>query len=262
MHVILANYRSGSPAWARNNDYRVKYFCGGDESKVVALYPGRVSADILFLAGRIRSAQQKGELERLKLSPTLLAKKAEVDSMQRRGPADQQAFYDRIIAELQGKQIAMQGPSSALYKGQVVPDDWEDQVCGFFGVERVEHLYGMSEVQGGNHMCEYRRYHIAPTNIMFLMDPDTGETLPRSGVQTGRAAFYDLMASTYWGGFISGDELTVDWDTPCRCGRLSAHIDPRIERYSDKRGGDDKISCAAASEAHEAALDFLVGVDG
>ena len=31
-----------------------------------------------------------------------------------------------------------------------------------------------------------------------------------------------------------------------------------IERYSDKQGGgDDKITCVAADEAHRAALEFL-----
>jgi phenylacetate-coenzyme A ligase PaaK-like adenylate-forming protein len=289
MYVILPTYRSGAPMWARANDFRVKYVCGGDESKAFALYPGRVCADILFLAGRLRAAQQKGSLERLEMSPQLLARKAEFEIGQQRGPADLQAFFDRVICELGGKQIVLQGPSSTLYKlamalsergmkdafspdsvvvaaggakGQVIPQDWEEKVRRSFGVDRLVHIYGMSEVQGANLLCEHNRYHVEPTNILFLLDPDTGDTLPRSGVQTGRAAFYDLLASTYWGGFITGDELTVDWSSPCPCGKQSPHIAAKIERYSEKRGGDDKISCAAASDAHDSALNYLVGASG
>jgi hypothetical protein len=49
----------------------------------------------------------------------------------------------------------------------------------------------------------------------------------------------------------------VDWE-PCACGQTSPHIHEHIERYSEKRGGgDDKITCAAAADAHDNALRFL-----
>ncbi|HMK85902.1 MAG TPA: hypothetical protein VK437_08095, partial [Steroidobacteraceae bacterium] len=31
-------------------------------------------------------------------------------------------------------------------------------------------------------------------------------SLPRTGVQQGRMVLFDLLAETYWGGFISGDK--------------------------------------------------------
>jgi hypothetical protein len=64
------------------------------------------------------------------------------------------------------------------------------------------------------------------------------------------------MPDSYWGGFISGDEVTADW-SPCQCGRTTPHLEGRIERYSEKQGGDDKITCAASDEAHGAALEML-----
>ena len=91
----------------------------------------------------------------------------------------------------------------------------------------------------------------------FVLDPDTGENLPRTGRVTGRAAFFDLGAECHWGGFITGDEITVNWTDFCSCGRQSHFIEGQIERYSDKRGGDDKINCAATENAHKEALDFL-----
>ena len=73
----------------------------------------------------------------------------------------------------------------------------------------------------------------------------------------GLAAFYDLLAETYWGGFVSGDEITVNWTDPCPCGQTTVHIARQVERYGLQRGGDDKISCAAAADAHDAALRYL-----
>ena len=89
-----------------------------------------------------------------------------------------------------------------------------------------------------------------------MLDPDSGQPKPRSGVQVGRAAYFDLVPDSYWGGFVTGDEVTAHWDV-CACRRTTPHIDAKIVRYSEKRSGDDKITCAAAADAHGAALDFL-----
>ena len=119
----------------------------------------------------------------------------------------------------------------------------------------------MTEVGGLHHRCEHNHYHFQPWVVPFLLDPDTSKPLPRKGRITGRGAFYDLGSETRWGGFISGDELTVDWDTPCPCGRTSAYIEEgSISRYSAKRGGDDKINCAATEAAHQDAMDFLTSL--
>jgi hypothetical protein len=142
-------------------------------------------------------------------------------------------------------------------KGIVLPDDWEKQVQEFAGVPKLINSYGMSELMAHNYLCGFDRYHFQPWLIPYVLDPDTGIPLPRQGVQTGRAAFFDLAASTYWGGFVSGDEVSIDW-APCKCGRTTPHIAKTLQRYGDKRGGDDKISCAAADEAHSSAADFLI----
>jgi hypothetical protein len=94
--------------------------------------------------------------------------------------------------------------------------------------------------------------------IPFQLDPVTSKVLPRKGRVTGRAAFFDLGADERWGGFITGDEISVDWDTPCPCGRSGAYVFGEIQRYSEKdAGGDDKITCAASENAHNEAMDFL-----
>jgi hypothetical protein len=83
--------------------------------------------------------------------------------------------------------------------------------------------------------------------------------LPRTGDQTGRFAFLDLLPETFWGGFISGDEVTLSgFDNTCPCGRQGPYLLPEIRRYSAKEGGDDKINCAGAPEAHDKAMEYLI----
>jgi hypothetical protein len=36
------------------------------------------------------------------------------------------------------------------------------------------------------------------------------------------------------------------------------YMEDNVVRYSEKRGGDDKITCAATADAHNDALDFLL----
>jgi hypothetical protein len=288
MHVIHPNYRRGTSAPLRTTDLALKYLCGGDETKLHVLYPRAASADLMFLAGRMRAAEAKGELDRLQLSPALLARRAEFDSMQTSMAEDLKTFLVDNIANLRGENVYLRSTWPALYKvavaglagglegvfspdsiigtgggakGLEVPSDLEAVLLRFFGVRRLNYFYGMSEVMGTHMMCDHKRYHIEPWSVLFVLDPDTGEILPRTGVQTGRAAFFDLQAETYWGGFVSGDEISVDW-SPCGCGRRSPHLNRKIARYSEMRGGDDKITCAASPEAHESALKYLTDITG
>ncbi|MEJ0048169.1 MAG: hypothetical protein WDN04_20155 [Rhodospirillales bacterium] len=97
-------------------------------------------------------------------------------------------------------------------------------------------------------------------NVPFVLLPDTGEALPRTGTCTGRYAFFDLAAETYWGGYITGDEVTVTWDEACPCGRTGPYIHRLVQRYSDKQGGDDKISCAGVPSAHQQGTRFITGL--
>jgi hypothetical protein len=193
-------------------------------------------------------------------------------------------FLDSKIDELRGQQVYIGATWNLLYnladaglnkglrgvfasnsvittgggaKGVTPPADWKEKIAEFMGVQRIRMAYGMTETHAQHSMCDYGRYHIAPWIILYMLDPDTSAPLPRRGVVTGRGAFFDLSAETHWGGFISGDELTVDWDTPCPCGRTTSHLADQIQRFSEKRGGDDKISCAATDNAHKEAMDFL-----
>ena len=122
--------------------------------------------------------------------------------------------------------------------------------------------YGMTEMNTMSALCEHGRYHLAPWVVPWLLDLDTGQPLPRSGVQTGRAAFFDLTQDGAWGGIVTGDHGTIDWDTPCPCGRTTHGIDRKIQRLSELQGGEDKITCAATAGAQSEAIDYLTSLEG
>ena len=159
-------------------------------------------------------------------------------------PEHMDSFYQEKFEELRGKRVyiscpwnllhemataglalgqeAMFAPDSVVFtgggaKGLVQPEGWENDVCRFLGVKSLKMGCGLSEVMVIHPMCSHSHYHIAPWVIPFVLDPDTSEILPRQGKVTGRAAFFGLLARHAWGGFITGDEITIDWDSQCGC---------------------------------------------
>src|SRR3546814_9760763 len=69
----------------------------------------------------------------------------------------------------------------------------------------------------------------------------------------------DLMPENYWGGLLTGDLVTIGgWSDPCDCGRHGPYLEPDIRRISDLKGGEDKINCAGAPDAHDRAVEYLV----
>ena len=278
------------PLW-RSGRSAITYFPGlalphllGSEDRLHALRPGRMSSDAAYFAGRVRAAAARGELGKLEISPALRARREEFEREQREMTESIPRFINEQIEKLKGRRIWMLATWNVLYnmskagldaglekvfaadslvttgggaKGQVVPDDWEEVVQRFIGVDHVQHSYVMSEITALNKQCEEGRYHFEPWIIPFVLDPDNGAPFSREGEHTGRMAVFDLIAATYWGGFISGDVVTLSF-VGCACGRTTAHAAREIERYSDKRG-DDKITCVAAEDAHRAALEFLTG---
>jgi hypothetical protein len=288
--VIWPNHASGKLGHLRIAAMLKREFTGGDESRFHALYSDAISTDLMFLASKLRAAASRGELDRLEIDPKLLARKQEFEAMQARRPREMAEFFERLTRELRGRRVFMTGSYNLMYdvaaaglergvrgvfapdsailtgggtKGFVLPDGYMDAIREFLGVERIQEGYGYSEISALHWACEKGRYHVQPWTIPFLLDPDTSAPLPRRGVQTGRAAFYDLLNASYWGGVISGDEVTIDWDTPCPCGRTSVHLAHDIVRYSEKQGiEDDRISCSATHEVQNQAVDFMREFEG
>lgn len=280
--IIYPSYRYGRYGGLRNLQVCAERF--DSTGCVYTIYDELMSADVASLAGRVQGAEARGELDKLEIPPHLLQKYK--NSLQRSSSrAEQEArFIERIVADCQGREVIFMGVPAILMecvrlaqargieqlfdagsiiftgggaKGVALPDDWRAQVERFVGA-RPYTVYAMTECTSQLAECDHGNYHSTPLLIPFVLDPATGEPLPRAGVQTGRFAWFDLLAESYWGGFITGDEVTAHWEEDCPCGRHGMYLEPTIQRYSDRsEDGNDKINCAGATNAHERALDFL-----
>jgi hypothetical protein len=256
----------------------------GTEDQLICAYPGKLSADLLSLGGRLAAAESKGAVGNLNLNPALLARRAELIEFQRRQPEYMEAFFQKML-EYRGRRVLIAGTwpvhfraamaaqahgieglfapdsfpvASGGKKGDKFPEDWYERICRVYGIPDIRSSYGMVELMGLMQECREKNFHPWPHQIVYLLDTASGSLLPRSGIQRGRFAFMDLSAETYWGGGVSGDLVTIHWgNAPCSCGRQGPYIEPTISRLSEQQGGDDKISCAGAQSAHDAALDFL-----
>jgi hypothetical protein len=284
LHAIFPSYRAGYLSHLRAGEFTINVLLDGDEERFHAAYPVMLSSDVLHLAARIRAAHAKGTLDRLEISPELQAKKAAYDRVQAEMPEYLPRFFAQVVKELQGRRVniaatwnhlhnmAKAGLSEGLEgvfasdsfvqvtggaKGQEQPEGWQEDIIRFTGVSQLNEAYQMSEVLATHSRCPEGHFHFGHTAIPFVLDPMTSKPLPREGRVTGRAAFFDLGADHRWGGFITGDEITVEWDRPCACGRPSRYVVGGIQRYSEKNGGDDKITCAASEASHREAIGFL-----
>ena len=284
--LVAPTYRKGFSTTSRSLNLMVELYAGGDNNAVF-LYPdGYVSADLASLAGRIRSAEARGEEGALRLSPSLLARRDEFMEAEKNRPAAMRDFLARVFDTFGGKDVFVFGfwpvmsdwaeealsqdirgafgPNTVFVtgggtKGREMPDGWRERIFEFLGTSRYFDTFGMSEMSGGNAACTVGNYHFPPITVPFVLDMDSGEPLPRKGRQTGRLAVMDLLARTYWGGLITGDLVTVGgWDEPCACGQTSPYLEPNIRRVSEVIGGEDKINCAGAPAAHDRALEYLV----
>ncbi|HSA53839.1 MAG TPA: hypothetical protein VLH10_27475 [Yinghuangia sp.] len=148
-------------------------------------------------------------------------------------------------------------PDNCIYVGgglkrAQLPDDYQEFVHQTFNIpaNRDFQNYSMQELNSGMPKCQKGdRYHVPPWIVPFILD-EAGDTLlpHESGEIEGRAAFFDLSLDGRWGGIITGDKISLDFD-PCACGAKGPSIRNNIVRYADIKG-DDKIGCAGTVDAY------------
>jgi hypothetical protein len=286
MPLVAPTYRYGFSASGRSTDLMVELYAGGDDNTLF-LYPNDyVSADVASLAGRLRAAEAKGERGKLQLPASLLARREAFAQRDRDRPQAMARFLDEAQARFGGQDIflfgfwpllsdwaedalarnvrGVFGKGSVMVtgggtKGRVFAEGWRERIIDFLGFDRVYDTFGMSEMCAGCSKCDQGNYHFPPVTIPFVLDVETGLPLPRRGRTTGRLAVMDLLVENYWGGLVTGDLVTVGgWDEACGCGRNGPYMEPNIRRFSEVSGGEDKINCAGAPEAHARALDYII----
>lgn len=279
--VVHPTYRYGFYSALRLLDLQVRTFSADELCE--SLYNEWLDPDVLSLAGRVMTAEARGELDKLQISPELLKRFKANQQRQRNKDADDASYFDRLLSRFQGQRVMMAVQTPLLYKwavegkkrgikslfaadsfvatgggfkGQVLDPNWKELAEEVVGA-KASTTYGMSEVCPTMNSCSHGHYHIPPYLLPYVLEEVSGEPLPRRGQQTGRAAFMDLLPDSYWGGFVTGDEITINWDGGCGCGRKGEYVLPTVRRFSDKHGGEDKISCAGAPDAQEKAMEFL-----
>lgn len=286
--LINFSHRWGASSSARTLNALRDTFYGGDDSKFIISNSGRMSADMLSLGGRLAGAEAKGELGKMTLSPTLLARREVFKKEQEEAPKRLTRFFEQL-EEVRGQKVIFAGvvpivvdavveglkrgmekmfaPDSLLMmvggaKGRTLPDNYEGLVEQFTNGKYPRPGYGMSEAASTlTRLCPKGHYHLNPNSVPFLLHPETGDILPRKGVQTGRFGLFDIACQHRWGGFLTSDEITLNWgdEAPCSCGRKGAFIQGEIRRYAGPGGADDKINCAGAPGVHDKAVEFLSG---
>jgi hypothetical protein len=285
IHNMAAGYRYGHQMMAKQGMLFGSETAGGEEYRHT-LYDYRLSSDLLSLAGRLHAAEERGELEQLNIDPQILEERKQLIEAARNREDDLEWWFTKLAHEFRGERVLIGGTSADLvrlaikgrqkgvvadfapgsvlavgggFKGfQDAPSDWQDLLKRFFGINRLASFYGMSELIAAAPVCSAGFYHIAPYTIPILLDADA-KPLPSQGTQTGRMSFYDLLAETYWGGFISGDRVTITFDGDCGCGFASPRVHPDVKRFSELDGGDDKITCAGTAKAYEDFMDYVAG---
>ena len=286
IHAIIPLYKDGHASMGAFGKYSCQAFGLGDEDYWHYCFDFKLSSDLMWLAARLRAAAARGDAGKVDVPESLLARRGEWEESQKNMGDQQLAFVNRMIRELNGKRVFVMSTSNVLYaaakrgleeglsgvfapdsvfmggggaKGVPLPDDLEEVVCKFFNTDRMISSYGMTEMNSFSVQCDHDRYHILPWVTPYLLDLETGQPLPRKGVQTGRASFFDMTADSCWGGLVTGDVVTIDWDLQCECGRTSYAMEKDINRVTEIKGGDDKITCAATPGAQAEAMEFLTG---
>lgn len=283
--TFFPGYRGGYQTMLKMMSLFNVEMAGGD-ANYHTLYDTHIPADLMALSGRLQSAEDKGEVASLGLDPALLEQRQQMLAQGRARDGDLDAWFARMIERFDGQQVKIGGTFADMYRvaragldrgvrchfapGSIImggggmkgykdaPEDWEDQIKTFFNIDRMGNQYGFSECIGNAPLCEAGFFHLPPYSVPLLMGPD-GEALPREGVQKGRLVLVDLVPLSYWGGFTSGDEVTVHWDGKCDCGWDSPRVGKTIRRFAENEGGDDKITCAGSQQAYNEFMEFVAG---
>ena len=283
--TFFPGYRGGFQTMLKMMSLFNVEMAGGPEH-YYTLYDTHIPADLMALSGRLQAAEDKGEVERLGLDRALITQRQTMLEQAKRRDRDLETWFSKLLKDFKGQRVKIGGTFADLYRvakagldkgmkcefapGSVMmggggmkgykdaPADWEDQVKYFFGVGRLGNQYGFSECIGNAPLCEAGYFHFLPYSVPLLMDAD-GKAMPREGVQKGRLVLVDPIPTSYWGGFVSGDEVTMHWDERCDCGWGGPRAAKTIRRFAESEGGDDKITCAGSQQAYNEFMEFVAG---
>ncbi|MBI1793389.1 MAG: hypothetical protein HYR70_04270 [Chloroflexi bacterium] len=280
--VFWPAYRSGRQAGMR----LISYFgptLAGNKAEYHSLFNAPMSADFMSLAMRYKHARERGDLKTTDTIKAIFQTKGEIVTLSARKAGLMKKFFGRMVNDYRGRRVFLMAQATDLlevaqnglqagqshvfasdsilltgggFKGQKEVTDWQEILKNFYGVDQVFMSYGMTELNTYNPACPNGGYHVFPWNIPLVVSND-GEPLPRTGIQTGRAGYFDLLAQTYWGGILTGDRVTVHYDGECGCGWQGPWIEDNVQRFAELMGGEDIISCAGVQTAYSDFMEYV-----
>jgi hypothetical protein len=256
----------------------------GREDMLITLDDKFMGAEALWLTGKLRRADNLGE--KLVLTPREQTLKQSLAVSAKDDTTLWDRFIEKAVVGKKGQTVVLFGvwiqlhqlatackergvkiewaPDSVLMtgggtKGFNFPDGWETLIDETFSrYYPARQMYGTSETTAAMIACQAKgNLHPLPWGVQHVVDPDSGQAFPRTGVQRGRLLIFDTLPTSYWSGTATGDEVTVHWDGGCECGRKGPYFENNIQRLSDTRGGDDKITCARTPQAFERLEEYL-----
>lgn len=217
------------------------------QNPVISPFEDFISPEMTIAMNKLRKASEDGTLEECFKDPLVAACAEDVARFSKEAPERIGAWIENIKNNYMGKSIYLMGTfdhaweitrsfsqagiagafaSNSVFalfggvkKGTVLPEDWRKQFKAAMGSDQIVTAWGMSELAGAAASeCIEGMYHFNVHTIPFVLDPSTGEPLPRKGTQTGQLAALELISEDCWGGIITGDSGTVHWDKVCDCG--------------------------------------------
>jgi hypothetical protein len=169
------------------------------------------------------------------------------------GPHVWRVFQAMEVLQRRGEHPAF-NPDGRIWlsggvKNNALPADYQEQVARFFGLP-IRSMYGQNEIRGVGLECNAGRYHVPP-HIMLLLFDETGSNVVnadvKAGVVEGLFGGFDFSVDGRWGGVITNDWLSVNYD-PCPCG-LSCPSVVSVRRL-DALKKDDKVTCSGRVEMY------------
>ena len=115
-HVLTPFYSDGHSTVSRLPAYFLDVFCKGDRELLHTALPYKASADLMYLAARIRAAQSKGDTGRIDVPENLLARKGEWEKLQAEMPGLQASFIREMIPQLAGERVLALGITGMFYE--------------------------------------------------------------------------------------------------------------------------------------------------
>lgn len=132
------------------------------------------------------------------------------------------------------------------FKGKPLPKGYKEKVLSTFNIkeDRYYQNYSMQELNVNMPLChQCGKYHVPQKSLIpYVLNEQADEIAPMKGTVTGRAAFVDLITEARWGGIITSDKITLNYDN--KCDIPGPTIETTIERYLN-----DKISCSETIDA-------------